>query len=63
MQVLGLGLAWEGGDVKNVAGGGHKVNLLKEELKKYKDDAKKIIMFSDRYVSLVISKVIAFDIC
>lgn len=47
-QVLGLGLAWEGGDVKNVAGGGHKVNLLKEELRKYKDDAKKIIMFSDR---------------
>ncbi|XP_047492895.1 procollagen-lysine,2-oxoglutarate 5-dioxygenase 1-like [Penaeus chinensis] len=49
VKVLGLGLAWEGGDVKNVAGGGHKVNLLKEELKKYKDDAKKIIMFSDSY--------------
>ncbi|RZF36466.1 hypothetical protein LSTR_LSTR009562 [Laodelphax striatellus] len=30
-------------------GGGYKVNLLKEELQKYKDDENKIIMFTDSY--------------
>lgn len=50
LQVLGLGSAWKGGSMKKVAGGGHKVNLLKEELHKYKDDPNKIIMFTDRYV-------------
>lgn len=47
LQVLGLGVAWEGGNMENI-GGGHKINLLKAELYKYKDDENKIIMFTDR---------------
>jgi len=49
LQVLGLGEKWEGGDVRNRAGGGQKINLLKKELLRHKDDANKIIMFTDRY--------------
>ncbi|XP_045601648.1 procollagen-lysine,2-oxoglutarate 5-dioxygenase 1 [Procambarus clarkii] len=49
VKVLGLGLTWEGGDVKNLPGGGQKVKLLKEELLKYKDDPNRIIMFTDSY--------------
>lgn len=48
LQVLGLGVAWNGGDVQNTVGGGQKVNLLKAELLKYKDDKTKVIMFTDR---------------
>jgi hypothetical protein len=29
-------------------GGGQKVRLLKEELRQYKDDEQKILMFTDR---------------
>ena len=46
-QVLGLDEEWTGGDVAKYPGGGQKVRLLKEELKQYKDDDKKIIMFTD----------------
>jgi hypothetical protein len=48
--VLGLGEKWEGGDVHNHAGGGHKINLFKKELLKHKDNTDKIIVFTDRYV-------------
>ena len=47
-QVLGLGEKWEGGNVRRFAGGGQKINLLKKELIKHKDNADKIIMFTDR---------------
>lgn len=47
-EVLGLGLQWEGGNVIDSVGGGHKVNLLKEALKRYKDDSKLLILFTDR---------------
>lgn len=40
---------WEGGDVRLYAGGGHKVNLLKDELEHVKD-SNKIVMFVDRQV-------------
>ncbi|KAK7471384.1 hypothetical protein BaRGS_00035990, partial [Batillaria attramentaria] len=49
VKVLGMGEEWRGGDVKNYAGGGHKVNLLKKELAKYKDDKNLLIMFTDSY--------------
>lgn len=49
IKVLGLGSPWKGGDMKRVAGGGQKVNLLKEELLKYKDDPHKVILFADSY--------------
>lgn len=35
--------------MRNRAGGGHKINLFKKELLRHKDDAHKIIMFTDRY--------------
>jgi len=38
---------WQGGDM-NLPGGGYKVNLLREELKPFKSDDKKIIIFTDR---------------
>ena len=44
-----MGEEWRGGDVKRFAGGGHKINILKAELAKYKDDKDKIIMFTDAY--------------
>jgi hypothetical protein len=34
--------------VKKYAGGGHKVNILLRELEKYKDDEKKVLLFTDR---------------
>ncbi|XP_043236665.1 procollagen-lysine,2-oxoglutarate 5-dioxygenase 1-like isoform X2 [Amphibalanus amphitrite] len=49
VKVLGMGEEWRGGDVKRFAGGGHKINILKAALAKYKDDKNKIIMFTDAY--------------
>jgi hypothetical protein len=43
-----MGQDWRGGDVANHAGGGHKVNILKKELEKYKDQDSLILMFTDR---------------
>lgn len=46
--VLGFGQKWLGGDdIKNYQGGGWKVNLLKRDLAKYKDDPNKIVLFTD----------------
>jgi procollagen-lysine,2-oxoglutarate 5-dioxygenase, invertebrate len=47
VTVLGKGEQWVGGDM-HYAGGGQKVELLRDELKKYKDEQKKIIIFTDR---------------
>jgi hypothetical protein len=41
---------WKGGDVKRFTGGGQKVNILVRDLEKYKNNEKKIILFTDRYV-------------
>ncbi|XP_023245180.1 procollagen-lysine,2-oxoglutarate 5-dioxygenase 1-like [Copidosoma floridanum] len=49
LRVLGLGQAWRGGDVKRYAGGGQKVNLFREALEEYKDDADKVVLFTDSY--------------
>ncbi|XP_066297450.1 procollagen-lysine,2-oxoglutarate 5-dioxygenase 1-like isoform X3 [Branchiostoma lanceolatum] len=49
VQVLGMHQEWLGGDVQNTIGGGQKVLLLKEALKKYKDEKDLVIMFSDSY--------------
>lgn len=48
-EVFGIGMDWKGGDVANSAGGGHKVNILKKELEKYKDQENLILMFTDSY--------------
>lgn len=49
VQIYGLGQEWKGGDMKNAAGGGQKINILRENLAKYKDDKTTIILFSDAY--------------
>lgn len=48
VKVFGLGTKWDGGDVARYAGGGHKVNILKEKLEEYKDSGR-VIMFTDSY--------------
>ncbi|KAK3866303.1 hypothetical protein Pcinc_028164 [Petrolisthes cinctipes] len=48
-KVLGMNQEWEGGDMTNDVGGGQKVNILKQELEKYKDDKNKVIIFTDSY--------------
>lgn len=47
LKTIGLGEEWKGGDMDAGAGGGHKINLLKEEISKEEDG--KIIIFSDSY--------------
>lgn len=38
---------WLGGQMDSY-GGGYKVNLLREALEPFKDDNKKIVLFTDR---------------
>ncbi|ESO95748.1 hypothetical protein LOTGIDRAFT_188441 [Lottia gigantea] len=49
VKVLGLGEEWKGGDVANSAGGGQKVNILRQGLKEFKDKDDLVIMFVDSY--------------
>jgi len=49
VEVFGLNQEWLGGDMANGPGGGHKLNLLRNGLKKYKDDKNLILMFTDSY--------------
>ncbi|XP_014782723.1 multifunctional procollagen lysine hydroxylase and glycosyltransferase LH3 [Octopus bimaculoides] len=49
VSVVGMGTKWEGGDMDMGVGGGHKINLLKDELKQYSDRKDLIIMFTDSY--------------
>ena len=49
LTVTGMGLKWEGGDVARFAGGGHKVNILKEKLEEWKDEPDTVVMFTDAY--------------
>jgi GR25 family glycosyltransferase involved in LPS biosynthesis len=47
LKILGSNVDWNGGDIKNGPGGGMKINLLRNELKNYKDDD--VVMFVDGY--------------
>ena len=47
-KVYGMGEPWTGGDVKLHTGGGQKINILKRELEKHKNDEDLIILFTDR---------------
>ncbi|KAK6177441.1 hypothetical protein SNE40_015540 [Patella caerulea] len=49
VKVLGLGKQWRGGDVANYAGGGQKVNILRDGLEEFKDLDDLIVMFVDSY--------------
>jgi len=47
IKTLGFGKPWRGGDMHSI-GGGYKVNLLKEALEPFKDDATQVVLFTDR---------------
>lgn len=49
VEVFGMHEQWLGGDMANGPGGGHKINLLRENLKKYKNENDLILMFTDSY--------------
>ncbi|GFS82794.1 procollagen-lysine,2-oxoglutarate 5-dioxygenase 2 [Trichonephila clavipes] len=49
VEVLGMDEEWKGGDVRLYSGGGQKVNILKEAMKKYWEKEDLIIMFVDSY--------------
>ena len=48
-----MGMEWRGGDIQRYPGGGFKINLLKPVLEKWKDHKDTVVMFVDRYVSLI----------
>lgn len=56
LRILGLGEPWKGGNVVKFAGGGYKINLLKKALEEYRNDEKKIILFTDRLVHRDVAK-------
>ena len=45
---------WKGGNVRTSTGGGFKVNLLKRNLERYKDDKDLILFFTDRQALVAI---------
>lgn len=49
METLGLDKEWLGGSMESY-GGGYKINLVRDALKEYQDDDKKIVLFTDRLV-------------
>lgn len=52
-EIYGLGEEWKGGNLKYDAGGGQKINILKRELEKHKDNSNLILLFSDSYDAIV----------
>ncbi|GFO21945.1 procollagen-lysine,2-oxoglutarate 5-dioxygenase [Plakobranchus ocellatus] len=48
VKVFGLGVEWRGGNMESV-GGGHKINILKENLRPYRNKKNLILMFVDSY--------------
>ncbi|KAI1283094.1 Multifunctional procollagen lysine hydroxylase and glycosyltransferase LH3 [Halotydeus destructor] len=49
LEVLGSDTPWLGGDIRQYPGGGQKVNLLHDSLRRYKDDPSQVILFVDSY--------------
>ncbi|RWS03079.1 Procollagen-lysine:2-oxoglutarate 5-dioxygenase 3-like protein, partial [Dinothrombium tinctorium] len=49
LEVIGLNEVWKGGNVDTEPGGGFKVNLFRNTLKKYKDNDNIIVLFVDSY--------------
>ncbi|XP_066581047.1 procollagen-lysine,2-oxoglutarate 5-dioxygenase [Prorops nasuta] len=52
--VLGMGQPWKGGDMRTL-GGGYKINLLVDALKKYRDNKEKIVLFTDSFDVIFLS--------
>lgn len=48
-DILGYGSSWSGGDVSRGPGGGQKIVLLRDALKRFKDDNDLIVLFTDSY--------------
>lgn len=48
IQVVGMGQDWKGGDIVHFPGGGHKINLLRPVIERWKDQNDTIVMFVDR---------------
>ncbi|XP_065060867.1 procollagen-lysine,2-oxoglutarate 5-dioxygenase 1-like isoform X1 [Rhopilema esculentum] len=68
VKVFGMNEQWRGGDIANGPGGGHKINILKNALKEYKDDNSTIVMFTDSYdvvftagADVILKKFLKFD--
>ena len=53
IKVFGMNEQWKGGDVANGPGGGHKINILRDALKEYKNEDNTVVMFTDRYFSYI----------
>uniref|UniRef100_A0A0N4Z9N2 procollagen-lysine 5-dioxygenase n=1 Tax=Parastrongyloides trichosuri TaxID=131310 RepID=A0A0N4Z9N2_PARTI len=49
LNIIGLGEKWEGGNMENGEGGGHKIHLLRKELEKYKEEKDLVVVFMDAY--------------
>jgi len=49
VEVFGMKQEWLGGDIATSPGGGHKINILKQELKKYATENNTVLMFTDSY--------------
>lgn len=47
VETLGMHEEWQGGQMDSY-GGGYKINLLRKALEPYKDDDRKIVLFTDR---------------
>ena len=54
---------WKGGDVANGPGGGHKINILRNALKEYKNKDNTVIMFTDRYSSYIFVNILICGKC
>lgn len=54
-RILGLNTSWKGGNMEIGMGGGHKINLLKEELSTWDENTTRdtIILFTDSYDVLI----------
>ena len=48
-EILGFGSEWKGGNVARGPGGGQKILLFKDALKRFKDDDNMIVLFTDSY--------------
>lgn len=51
---IASGVTWQGGDMKRLPGGGHKINLIKNYLEKVDDDD--YILYMDGYDTLFLSQ-------
>ena len=50
-----MGEEWKGGDMDH-PGGAFKINLLKEEMKQFKDKEDMLIMFTDSYDVVILAE-------